>query len=207
MIRTTTDPTKPRFTMRRSTFGAASVLVALALTACSSSGSDAPPASEPKGVSTPASNSSPGATSSSAAAAAGDGCQYATVGEVSAAVGSTVTAQPAPAAPPFNAPSCLYATGTTPQRQITVAVYTKDQLKAAGGRTAESFMTAVKGALAGVQPISGLGDDAFSTGSAGTSVYVRTGGTVVHVTAGIGGTSDTARTAVRTVTEAVLGRI
>lgn len=185
--------------------GTMTVLVALATAGCTSSGPDAPHTTAPKGIS--ASVSAPATTSSTPATAAGDGCQFATAGEVSAAVGATVTAQPAAAAPPFNAPSCLYSTATTPTRQITVAVYTKDQLSAAGGRTAESFMSAVKGALTDVQPIAGLGDEAFSTGSAGTSVYVRSGSTVVHVTAGVGGTSDSARAAVRSVTTTVLSHL
>jgi hypothetical protein len=192
--------------MRRSIqLATAGFLVALASTACSSSGSGAPPATAPKGISTPA--STPTAPASSPAAASGDGCQYATVAEVSAAVGATVTAQPVPAGPPYNVPSCLYASSTVPVRQITVAVYTKDDLSAVGGQTAETFLAVVKGGLTNVQPISGLGDEAFSAGSAGTSVYVRTGTTIVHVTAGVGGTSATAVAATRAVAAAVVGNL
>ncbi|MDT4918026.1 MAG: hypothetical protein QOI15_1602 [Pseudonocardiales bacterium] len=184
---------------------AGTLLLAATATACGSSGPGAPPAAVSKGL--PALTSVPTTTSSSQPTAPGDGCQYATVDEVSAALGAMVTAEPGPPAPPFDAPSCLYATDTTPARQITVAVYTQDDLNAAGGRTAGTFMTAVKSGLAGVQPIDGLGDEAFSVGTAGTSVYVRAGTAVVHVTAGVGGTSETARLAVRTVAATVLGHL
>lgn len=141
---------------------------------------------------------------SSATVPTGDGCQYASVAEVSAAAGATVTAKPTPPGPPFNAPGCLYASSGVPERQITVRVLTAQQIATVPGQTAQSYFNAAKTGLTNTQPISGFGDEAFT---AGAVIYARKGTTVVTVTAGIGGVSAQAVAATHAVMTIGLAKV
>ncbi|MEP7020032.1 MAG: hypothetical protein ABI808_05240 [Pseudonocardiales bacterium] len=189
----------------------AAVLAATIVASCSSA---KPTAGVNKQSSTPASTAGTTApagsetpTAATSTASTGDGCQFATTAQVSAAVGATVTAAPQPPAPPFNAPSCLYSSGTVPVRQITVSVVTSDQFATVPGQSAQTYFQAAKSNLADVKSLTEFGDEAFTAGSAGTNVYVRKGAAVIRVTAGIGGTSDAAVSATRAVTAAVLEHV
>jgi len=187
--------------------GAAAVLTVL-ITSCSSSSTSGTGSNNSASTagSSSAATSAP-TSSNSTPVAAGDGCQYVTVDVVSAAVGATVTAKPLEPAPPFNAPSCLYESTTVPLRQITVAVLTAQDFSAVPGQSAQTYYNAAKSALTNVTPLPGLGDEAFSAGSAGSAIYVRKGANLVRITAGVGGTSDTAATASRTVAAAVVAHL
>ena len=188
--------------IRFASLAAVSISVAL-VTGCSSSKSTsaANGTSPQTGQGVSSATSAP--VSGSNAPAQGDGCQYVTAEQVSSLVGATVTAEAQPAAPPFQTPSCLYESSTVPLRQITVAVYPQDKL-AALHTDAAAFLQSVRNNLSGVTPVPGLGDEAIQAGS---SVYARKGGTAIHITAGIGGTSDTALNAVHKVAELVLAQL
>jgi len=188
--------------------GTAVVLIVV-ITSCSSSatkGAGSNNAATSTGGASSGSTST-AANSTSAPVAAGNGCQYVTADVVSTAVGATVTAKPVGPKPPFNAPSCLYESSTVPLRQITVAVVTAKDFSAIPGQTAQTYFDAAKSTLTNVTALPGLGDEAFSAGSSGSTVYVRKGTNVVHVSAGVGGTSDTAIAAVRTVAAAVIANL
>ncbi|MFN2519166.1 MAG: hypothetical protein ABR604_09020 [Jatrophihabitantaceae bacterium] len=124
--------------------------------------------------------------------------------EVSAAVGATVTAQPNPPGPPFNAPSCLYHSSGAPERQIEVQVLTGEQIATVPGQTAQSYFNAAKNTLTNTKPISGFGDEAFTAGSI---IQARKGTTIVIVNAGIGGVSPAAVAATQTVMKIVLSHV
>ncbi len=118
-----------------------------------------------------------------------------------------MTAKPTAPAPPFNAPGCLYQSSGIPVRQVNVQVLTASQIATIPGQSAQSYFAAAKKGLAGVTPISGYGDEAFTAGSAGSVIEVRKGSSIVTVTAGVGGVSSHAVAATRAIVAIVLTHV
>ena len=147
------------------------------------------------------------ATTGASAPAAGDGCQYVTAAQVSAAVGVPMTAKPVAPRPPFNAPACLYQSNGIPVRQINVQVLSAAEIATIPGQTARSYFDAAKAHLANVQPLTGFGDDAFAAGTGGTVVEALKGSTIVTVTGGVGGVSAQAVAATRSLMAIVLTHV
>src|SRR5262245_14055910 len=142
-----------------------------------------------------------------------DPCSLLTSAEVSSALGVPVN-DPVPG-PQGNLPNplgqrtCTWSTSESPPRSLAVSVVTTQSASlggASGGDyTARKLFDDTKPLAEGVEPITGLGDDAFFGAVAGMQVSVVKGDVYLSVTVPFG-TSDADATAVRTLAPLAVGR-
>jgi len=143
-----------------------------------------------------------------------DPCALLTPAEVSAALQVPVGA-PTPG-PQSNLPNplgqrtCTWSTTESPPRSVAVSVVTTQSASlggASGGDyTARQLFEDTKPLAEGLEPITGLGDDAFFGAVAGMQVSVVKGDVYLSVTVPFG-TTDADATTVRTLAPLAVGRL
>jgi hypothetical protein len=143
-----------------------------------------------------------------------DPCSLLTTDEVGSALQVPVggpTPGPQGSLPnPLGQRTCTWSTSESPPRSVALSVVTTQSASVGGASggdyTARQLFDDTKPLTEGLEPITGLGDDAFFGAVAGMQVSVLKGDVYLSVTVPFG-TSDTDATTVRTLAPLAVGRL
>ena len=207
--------------------GAATIFLAscsddAAVTVSSSIGGDTAPAASTTAASESAGTSVVPATDGAASTAVGDPvkgnpidpCALLTAAEVGSAlqvpVGGPTPGPQGNVPNPLGQRTCTWSTAESPPRSVAVSVVTTQSASlggvSGGDYTARKLFEDTMPLAEGVEPIPGLGDDAFFGAVAGMQVSVVKGDVYLSVTVPFG-TTDADATTVRTLAPLAVGRL